>query len=203
MLHPPAWNLSPWSGAGDRSVPGPAESWGSRGAAAQNSHAGWNPVVAPLGWAHSERHTPTLPFQRQAAPGVPKLKDQPFLLAGLGRKLFPLSPVPQASRLAFGRHCWSKRLPGVPSPALCPAPSSPLQAAPHFSLRHPWAPVELYPALGRLLEISSADIWTPCLPFAMRAGHLKADSQARGTGEWFLWGRGDAASPSKSSVSGG
>lgn len=64
----------------------------------------------------------------------------------------------------------------------------PLQAAPHFSLRHPWGPVELYPALGRLLEISSADIWTPCLPSAMRAGHLKADSQARGTDEWCLWG---------------
>lgn len=35
----------------------------------------------------------------------------------------------------------------------------PLQATPHFPLRRPWGPVELYPALGRLLEISSA-IWT-------------------------------------------
>lgn len=39
----------------------------------------------------------------------------------------------------------------------------PLREAPHF----PLVPVR-YPALWRLLEISSAGIWTPCLPSAMR-----------------------------------
>ena len=34
--------------------------------------AGWDREVARLGWAHSERHTPLLPFQRRAPPGSPQ-----------------------------------------------------------------------------------------------------------------------------------
>lgn len=102
MLHPRAWNLSPWSGTGDRSVPGSAESCGSPRAAGQSSQDGTGRWHGSAGRTASA--TPPYSLSKDKLPrGVPSLKDERFLLESLSQKLSPLSPVPQASRLAIGR----------------------------------------------------------------------------------------------------
>lgn len=69
----------------------PAQRRAPRGCGAEL--AGWDRVVARLGWAHSECHTPTLPFQRRAPPGSPNLKGEHLLLESRSQKLSPQSTV--------------------------------------------------------------------------------------------------------------
>ena len=101
-LCPRVCYLSPQSGSGGRSVPGPVERCGSPGLQGGASRRGPGGGKARLG-AYRAPHLPT-PLPKDEFPGgAPSPKDKRFLLENLSQKLSPLSPVPQASRLALGR----------------------------------------------------------------------------------------------------
>lgn len=119
LLHPRAWNLSPWSGIRCRSEPCPAESCGSAGAAGQSSQDG-------TGWWHGSAGrtasaTPPHSLSKDGLPrGLPISKANTCFLKVVARN-FPLSPQWLSDGTASPRESLA-----VPSPTPCPLPHRPL-----------------------------------------------------------------------------